>query len=116
MKLEMLGRDEARIEATKEVVALARGMIAGTVGLIEGARELSRLGGWIVPDTRTDQGFRIFLGFDSETDHLPMGKVRQHWDPSSLERLDREAAEYERRWGQRLRSACSSLVARFGAA
>jgi hypothetical protein len=116
MRLEMLGPDEACGEATKQAVAIARGVAAGTVELISGARELTRLGSYIVSDIRTDKDFVVFLGFDSETLHLPVGVDRQHWAPTALQDLDRELAEFERRWGPRVRSACNSLISRFGAA
>ena len=116
MHLDTLGPDEARSEASRLAAALADRMLAGTENLIAGARELQRLGRWIVPDTRVDKDFVVLLAFDSETDHLPVDEERKNWDPAALQRKDREIAEYEKKWSQRVRAACSSIISRFGAA
>jgi hypothetical protein len=116
MRLDMLGPDEASREASRQATALADRMLAGTESLIAGARELQRLGRWIVPDIGVDKDFVVFLAFDSETDHLPVDEERKNWDPAALQRKDREIAEYEKKWSPRVRAACSSIVSRFGAA
>ena len=116
MHLDMLGRDEARDEAARRAAALASEVLAGSVGLIEGARTLWRLGSYIVQDTALDKDFVVLVGFDDETDHLPVGAERSNWDPVALMGKDREIAEYEEMWGPKVRAACQSIVARFGAA
>jgi hypothetical protein len=43
--------------------------------------------------------FRPFIGIDSETEALPFGKMRAHWQPAALEALQPEIDRMET-WAQ----------------
>jgi hypothetical protein len=47
---------------------------------------------------------------DSETDHLPIGAVRELWDPQVLLEKAREIAEMEAHWKDRVVTACKELI------
>jgi hypothetical protein len=54
-----------------------------------------------------------FVVIDSETDHLPMGDVRQRWAPDVLARKDVEIQEAEAFYRDCAFAACERLLARF---
>jgi len=51
-----------------------------------------------------------FIGIDSETDHLPVGKVREHWAADALEAKDAEITIAEERWKARFRDVCERIA------
>ena len=46
----------------------------------------------------------------SATDDLPLGRVREHWDPAVLARKDRETARCESLWRVQFRGACERII------
>jgi hypothetical protein len=66
-------------------------------------------------DTAADDAdFLVFVAIGSETDALPLGAVREHWDQRALARLEPEIDEAEH-WASTVGAdACRSLIARFG--
>ena len=106
--------DEEHMKAlAQRVVQVASRVIAGEIGVIEGARELNQLGHEIADDFDAD--FMTFKAIDSETDHLPVGEVRRLWSRPALLEKDREIREAEdlhRRDGE---EACRKLIRRYGA-
>nr|WP_230489751.1 hypothetical protein [Leptospira noguchii] len=61
-----------------------------------------------------DPLFRIFLGIDSETDHLPIEDERNLWDPKALIEKDKEIREMEINFESEARIAAEVLRSRFG--
>jgi hypothetical protein len=57
---------------------------------------------------------RIFIAVDSETDHLPVGKLRQLWHPDFLDEKDAEIARCEQLWRDEVLAACERIVLRGG--
>lgn len=56
--------------------------------------------------------YQVVLGFESETDDIPVGALRRLWSPSSLERLDREVSTYEDDVGESVQQACVIMLSR----
>lgn len=87
-------------------------MLDGRLSFLIGSRRLAALRH--ETDTAADDtDFMVFVAIDSETDALPLGAVREHWDQSALARLEPEIkkAEY---WASTVGAdACRSLIARF---
>ena len=81
------------LRAHGEIVSLARGILSGAVGIIEGARLITKLGHALGVERDPDIAF--LLGVDSETDHLPVGEVRRHWAADALRSTDLELRECE---------------------
>jgi Elongation factor Tu C-terminal domain len=94
-----------------KVVAVARSILAGEVGIVAGARQFVRATHRV--GVGSDQDFRFFIGVDSETDHLPLGEVRQRWNPDALLAKDAELADYEARVRERAFAACRSLIQKY---
>jgi hypothetical protein len=90
-------------------------ILAGEVGLIEGVRHLAGIGHRLVRDSGADPDFSVLGAGESETDDLPVGEVRAHWDPTALALKDREIADYESRVRDAVLAACRSIRARYGA-
>jgi hypothetical protein len=94
-------------------VATAHAVLNGSIGIVEGARTLSILSHDIVKDSRVDPDFDVFVGLDSETLDLPIGKDRDRWDQIALVEQDAKVREMEARWRSDVEIACRNLIRRF---
>ena len=99
--------------ARREVVTTAQALIQGEVGVIEGSRRLSGLAHLVVDDWVADPDFRVFCALDSETDHLPVGKARDLWDPAVLAEKDADIQRFEALARLDIESACRRIIRRF---
>jgi hypothetical protein len=104
---------ESEERAHREVVTVATAILDGSVGIIEGARQLSALAHDVVDDWRADSDFVVFGALDSSTDHLPIGRVREYWDPVALVDRDREVKRIETDARPKIEQACRNLLQRF---
>ena len=77
----------------RKVRALAQRIAAGEMGVIDGARQMLKFQVWL--HVRDDEDFRIFVGVDSESHHLPIGDVRKHWQADALKKKDEEIRSLE---------------------
>ena len=98
----------------KRAVEVAAGMLDGSIHYLEGAIELSSLR-FEVGLPEDDKDFLAFTGVSSETDHLPIGSVRQHWSQDALNRHEPEIQK-SIKWAKEVSlSECKSIVERFNA-
>jgi len=97
-----------------DALAVARQILAGERGLIEGSIDLARYAHSMVPDWRIDPDFVIFGALASETDHLPFGEVRNRWSPAALVKADAEIEKITEAYRTKVQTACANLLARFG--
>ncbi|KRR22284.1 hypothetical protein [Bradyrhizobium retamae] len=105
--------NESEILAARgRILKTAQDMLTGKLSYIEGARKIvaagrtARLDEW-------DPDLVPFVGIVSETDALPFGDMREHWQAAALNALQPEIDEKEawaRGFGE---SHCRSLVERF---
>ena len=93
-------------------MSLARGILSGAVGFIEGARFIAKLGHALGFERDPDMAF--LLGVDSETDHLPVGEVRRHWAADALRSKDLELRECELLFREQTFQSCLTLIQRYG--
>jgi hypothetical protein len=107
-------RNEIEAEACRQVVTLARSMLAGELSFIEGAVQVAslrtRIGG--LPDR--DNDFDAFVLISSETDHLPLQAQRHLWSERALAAV---APDFERvqQWASGFApQACINLIERLG--
>jgi hypothetical protein len=100
------------LRAQSEVVSTARGIVSGTIGIVDGARRLTKLGHALGVDR--DPDFTFFVGVDSETDHLPAGEVRRHWAADALRQTDEELRECEAFFRADALRVCQSLIQQYG--
>lgn len=76
-----------------EARALARKIVDGEIGVIEGSRQMMAYADRLhAGDT---EEFRIFCGIDSESDHFPLGRAREHWSANALREKDAEIKAFE---------------------
>ena len=106
---------EAEEQAWREVVAAADAVLAGKLGIIEGARVLSSLSHRVIDNWASDPEFRVFGALDTETDDLPVGRVRDLWDPAALVEKDAIIQRIEASSRAEVEEACRRLIVRFRA-
>jgi hypothetical protein len=94
------------------MVSVARGILNGAIGIVAGAREIAsmRFGS----TAEYDEDVLVFVGIDSESDHLPVGDVRRHWSPEALRAKDAELRTYEAHVKKSAFRACDCIIARYG--
>jgi hypothetical protein len=93
-----------------KILEIARSILSGEVGVIAGAR---MFGGLSHQAGDRDLDFLFFIGLDSETDHLPIGDARQHWNPEVLRAKDAELAAYEAKVRDRAFKACRGIIQKY---
>lgn len=86
-----------------------RGMVSGSIGLIEGCRALVPLLPSLPPEIMASEPALTVVGVESETDTFPLGHQRALWAPDSLRRADEELAEYLDAVREPLVTACVEL-------
>ena len=59
------------------------------------------------------EDFVLFVGIDSETDHLPVDIERTNWSAEALERKDKEIADAEAFYQTDVTAACKKLIEQF---
>ena len=73
------------LEARRAILDAAQDMLAGRLTYIEGARKIVAIW-WRSKLDERDADFLPFVGIDSETEALPFGEMRAHWQPAALAR------------------------------
>jgi hypothetical protein len=103
------------LAARRAILEAARAMLAGTLSYIEGARKIvAAWGGSKLDEADTD--FLPFVGIDSETEALPFGEMRTHWQAAALEALQPQISQSEA-WAKKFgEPSCQNLVKRLSAA
>ena len=99
-------------EQHQEIVRVAHRILDGSVGVIAGAREMTQVRFRSHSNDR-DENFLVFVGIDSETDHLPVGEVRKHWSAEALAQKDIEIKEAEDFFRERAYTAARALIQRY---
>lgn len=95
----------------RDVVEICQSVIKGSTGVIAASRKLKDLHYQMFQNV--DDDFHIFIGIESETDHLPVGDERQYWDVTVLSEKDKEIAEYEDKVIKVVVESCKKLIDRF---
>lgn len=96
--------------ALSRALEIARKVISGEVGTIEGCRALSA----VRHEMGSDLGslFLTFTAVDTETDDLPIGPVRAEWAPRALALKDLQIARCEKLYRPQVIDACAELIKR----
>jgi hypothetical protein len=111
--MNQVGAAQYRANQRGRVVDVARQMVMGTLGIIAGSRELSRLM-HEVSDDELDADFQFFVALDFETDHLPLGAVRAEWATEALVEKDEQIRRFEAEARDEAVQHCERLIVRFG--
>jgi hypothetical protein len=99
--------------AQQSAAETAAKVLAGEMGVIGGSVRLASLAHEAVKDWRVDPDFVVFGALASETDHLPTGSARQHWNPAALAEADIRIARIENEARHDVFRACRSVIKRF---
>jgi hypothetical protein len=94
------------------LVRTANGMLAGSIDLITGTRELNRLRR--EGQLPVSHSFEVFETFESETDQYPVGAVRDEYSAELLTQLDSWASACVHSAEKSLKNACTALVGEYG--
>jgi hypothetical protein len=100
------------LKARHAILDAAQDMLAGRLTYIEGARKI--VAAWW--ESKLDEGdadFLAFVGIVSETDALPLGKMRAHWQAAALEALQPEIDRMQAWARQGGEAHCRNLMTRF---
>jgi|SRR5882724_1306267 len=103
--------EEHRQFVSRKIVAASRSILSGELGIIAGARQLCGLGHGVGADR--DPDFTFFVAIDSESDHLPIGVARQHWNPEALRTKDAEVAKFEAFYKEQTFEVCRRLIQKY---
>ncbi len=81
------------------------------MGVIETARALYPLAVWTKVENEPD--FLLFRAIESETDHLPVGPVREKWAAHALAQEDVKIRAVENHWRAQALEAATRLAERY---
>jgi hypothetical protein len=100
------------LAARARIVEIAQAILEERSGIIAGAREMMWLRLDVDPD-QEDEDLLGMAGIESQTDHLPLGEVRQHWDAEALLAKDAELAEQEAFFRESALACCRAIAERY---
>jgi hypothetical protein len=95
-----------RLEA--QALETVEAVLSGRIGTVEAAQALLPLL-QLNSDLASQADFNLIRAIESETDDLPVGRVRQHWHPDSLREKDHELARCEGLWHEKMMLACQRI-------
>lgn len=95
----------------EQVAFVAREMIAGSVGIVDGCRRLVKLFARL--DVDDDDLFLPIIAVESETEILPIGDARSLWWPEALEAKEKEFKPYLEEVRPEVLEVCEALVQRY---
>lgn len=97
----------------QKLAEIAQGILDGRISIIAGARQICEFCGGHLGLDENDPDLITFVGINSETDHLPLGDVRQYWATDALAQKDDEISRCEISYRERALEAAAHLAARF---
>jgi hypothetical protein len=103
------------MDAKRNILRLANKMLDGEMELIEGCRLIANLALYI-SDEQTgypDELLFPFIAVASDTDHLPTGSCRAHYDKDYLNELDKERQKYIEEARNDIMEACREVIKTF---
>ena len=97
---ERTSHQDYAVSCRAKGVAIAAGILDGSIPVMDGCRSLDRLAPEVdIP--ADDPDFGAFSVIHSETDNLPVGQMREHWAPAALASLETETRAAAR-WAEPL--------------
>lgn len=97
-------------DAAASIAAMARRIIQGDIDPVLGCRAIVANHRLLGPVFAHHPSVLAICGFESETDHYPMGAPRERWDPAKLLALDQERIAYTELERQSITEACKEIV------
>ena len=102
-------------EAREIIIGAAREVLAGELGVLDGARVIAWHRLYLDPE-QADEDLLAIAGIESQTDHLLLGEHRFKWEPATFAAKEAEIAEAERVFGPAVLESCSELIRRYSPA
>ena len=105
--------DEELIEeARTRLMKTAEGILNGSIGIIEGCRMMNEFIAFA--ELNIDEDDRVtFQSVESQTDHLPVGEVRQLWNEEALKKKDEEIKKAEIMFTGIVKDSCSFILNKY---
>lgn len=94
-----------------ELVEVALSMLEGKMDLILGARKICHLR-FVLEETE-NAIFNTIVAIESETDHLPLGKMRSNCNADYLAKMDLEKEEYLLLVKADILMSCKKIISHF---
>ena len=112
MKQQVSHEDYVQMQR-QHLCEIAKAILAGDLGIIAGARQLIPFRHEIeLADAEDD--FRVLVGIDSETDHLPIGSQQLDWAGAALRKKKKEIAAAEAHATEDVLGVCQRLLTKLG--
>jgi len=103
---------EQRISRTKKLVASARAVLSGNIGITVGVFRLRNNFDWL--DKKLFDEFPVFEEYASKIPtEVPVGSARLEWNLSSLMKNDHILKELEYEYRERVFKACIEIIEKF---
>lgn len=102
---------DSRVEKRAELVLLATAMIEGRLNLIDGVRKIASIRHHV--GDPENEVFVPIRAIESETDHFPLGQMRQQCADDYLRRMDEEMDRYLATAKDDIMEACKAIVRAF---
>jgi len=93
-----------------EIVSVAKKILEGALGVIEGARILKSFR--VHSAFENDEDILVAVAIDSDSDSFPIGEMRKNWSPDALCIKDKEMELIQNYYRDYLFSACDRLLKR----
>jgi|GEM_PF-1428807 len=90
---------------------LAKSLLISNTEYLDKVIELWKIGNSLY-DQCWDTEFHVFGVIESDTDHLPTTKVREHCSAAMLERSDKEIEEVIAFYKENVTEACNKILAK----
>jgi len=103
--------EEYRRRIDAEICSLALKFHSGELGVIAVSRELRRYR--TVVEKKSPELAAVLMTFvavDSETDALPIGRIRERWHPSTIDIEDQKIQKAESMYCATVNSACEKIL------
>jgi hypothetical protein len=96
----------------KQIIEIAKGVLSENIGIVAGTRRLIQ-SDLLAGGSLKDPDIKFLIGLNSETDQLPIGEVRKHWNPEALKEKDSELATCEAKFRERAFEVCRRLIEKY---
>lgn len=111
--MEKMTLEEYIQKKRDELASVSRRIVHGELHPIEGCRMVASIRNEL-PECDATVFDRIVL-VESETEHFPMGEIREHYNAEVLRRLDQEMEDYLHDETGNIKEACRSIILFLGA-
>jgi hypothetical protein len=105
--------NEKEREARQQLTNLLRLVLSGRCSYLDAAPRVVHLRNLVGGVSDFDDDFRVFVGINSESDHLPSQATRHLWAEHAIKALEPEIAELEALAADLARGSCEALLTRF---